>query len=323
MAGIEQIPDAGGGRSGYPPLLVIVGPTAVGKTDFSLEVASEHPAEIVSADSRLVYRGLDIGTDKPSMAVREQVPHHLIDICQPDERLSLGQYQRLAYFAIADIQRRGRLPILVGGTGQYVHAVVEGWNIPAVPPNDKLRRALSKKGQTELARWLKILDPASAERIDFRNIRRVVRALEITLTTGLPASAQRRKKDPELDIMQIGLAANREQLHARVDIRVNSMIGRGLLEEVKALRDQGYERHLSSMSGLGYRQLYAYLDGELTLEEAVERIKFESHRFIRQQANWFRQDDTAINWFEVTQPGWQGRAINAIGEWLGASYASV
>ena len=300
----------------YPPLLVILGPTAVGKTAFSLDVAAHISSEIVSADSRLFYRGLDIGTDKPSLEARRQVPHHLIDICQPDERISLGQYQRMAYAAIKGIQDRERLPILTGGTGQYVHAVVQGWSIPAVPPHETLREALLKLGGSELARWLKVLDPSSAERIDSRNVRRVIRALEITLVRGVPASTLQRKVKPKLNIKQIGLIADREYLRKKVDIRVDAMMEAGLLKEVTALHNQGYHRQLSSMSGLGYRQLLAYLDGELTLDEAVERIKFETHRFIRQQANWFRLDDESICWFDVTHMGWRKDAINLVRQWL-------
>jgi tRNA dimethylallyltransferase len=305
-----------GERPNYPPLLVIVGPTAVGKTALSLDVASRFEGEIVSADSRLLYRGLDIGTDKPSAENRRQIPHHLIDICQPDERISLGQYQRLAYSAIDEIHERGRLPVLAGGTGQYVHAVVEGWSIPAVAPQEELRKALLKLGQVELARWLSALDPHSARKIEHRNVRRVVRALEVTLVKGVPMSTLQKRKKPKLDIKQLGLTGSRTSLYQRVDIRVDAMMRSGLLDEVKSLRDQGYDRHLSSMSGLGYRQLLAFLHGEYTLDEAVERIKFETHRFIRQQSNWFRLDDPNITWFDVEKESWREQASEAVREWL-------
>jgi tRNA dimethylallyltransferase len=301
----------------YPPLLVVVGPTAVGKTSFSLTLAEEFGAEIVSADSRLLYRGLDIGTDKPSVEERQRIPHHLIDICSPDERITLGQYQRLAYTAIDEIHERSRIPILVGGTGQYVHAVVEGWRIPAVPPHETLRAELQKLGQAELSRWLAVLDPVSASRIDPRNIRRVIRALEVTLVKGVPMSVLRRHSPPNLRIKQVGLIYDRESLYEKVDIRVDSMMKNGLLDEVLSLRNQGFDRQLSSMSGLGYRQLLAYLDGEYTLDEAVERIKFETHRFIRQQSNWFRQDDKRITWYDVSVPNWKETALQGIRSWLG------
>ena len=302
-----------------PPLLVIVGPTGVGKTAFSLQIAAKINAEIVSADSRLIYRGMDIGTDKPSAEERSKIPHHLIDICQPDERLSLGQYQRRAYMAIRTIHKRSKVPALVGGTGQYVQAVVQGWGIPAVAPQEELREALLNLGGEELARWLRVLDEAAAARIDPRNVRRMVRALEVTLVKGKPISALQKKTPPKLDINQIGITADRDYLYRKADARVDAMIENGLLEEVVRLRNRGFDRQLSSMSGLGYRQLLAYLDGEYTLSEAVERVKYETHRFIRQQSNWFRQDDPNISWFDVEESGWQKRATEDILNWLGAN----
>ncbi len=279
------------------PLLVLVGPTAVGKTALSLELARRFNGEIVSADSRLFYRGLDIGTAKPGAAERAAVAHHLIDICAPDETLSLGQYQRLAYQTIDAILARGRLPILIGGTGQYVWAVVEGWGIPAVAPQPALRAALEALGGNEVARWLAALDPVAATRIDPRNVRRVIRALEVTLVTGRPISELQRKIPPPYDVRLIGLTRDREALYARIDARVDAMMAGGLLDEVRRLRDLGYGRDLPSMSGLGYRQLSAHLAGETTLAEAVARVKFETHRLARQQATWFRADDPRIHWF--------------------------
>lgn len=288
-------PEAEYGR----PLLVIVGPTAVGKTTLSLKLAQTLAGEIVSADSRLFYRGMDVGTAKPAAAEQALVPHHLIDLCTPDETLTLADYQALAYEAIGRIQENGRLPILVGGTGQYVRAVVEGWGIPRVPPYPALRRALAKLGGPELARWLRCLDPAAAAKLDWRNVRRVIRALEVTLVKGRPISELQRKQPPPYRICQIGLQRDRESLYQRIDERVDLMMAEGLLAEMEGLRDEGYGRHLPAMSGLGYRQLWAYLEGEMSLEEAVERIKFETHRFARQQATWFRLDDPAIHWFDA------------------------
>jgi tRNA dimethylallyltransferase len=281
------------------PLLVLVGPTAAGKTVLSLQLARRFDGEIVSADSRLFYRGLDVGTAKPAMAERAAIPHHLIDLCDPDKTISLGQYQRLAYRTIDEILTRGRLPILVGGTGQYVMAVVEGWGIPEIAPRPALRAALESLGEAEAARWLAALDPAAAARIDPRNVRRVVRALEVTLTTGRPISALQRKTLPPYDTLIIGLWRERRALYKRIDARVEAMMAAGLLDEVRRLREAGYGRELPSLSGLGYRQLSAYLAGEMSLEAAVERIKFETHRFARQQATWFRRDDSRIAWFDL------------------------
>lgn len=299
------------------PLLVIVGATAVGKTALSLQLAQQFDGEIVSADSRLFYRGMDIGTAKPTAAEQARLPHHLIDICDPNETLTLAAYQRLAYATIDRIQGNGRLPILVGGTGQYVRAVVEGWGIPEVAPQPALRAALAALGGPELARWLRHLDPAAAEKLDPRNVRRVIRALEVTLLKGRPISELQRKNPPPYRIAQIGLHRERESLYQRIDERVDVMMAAGLLAELEGLRDGGYGRHLPSMSGLGYRQLWAYLTGEMALDEAVERIKFETHRFARQQSTWFRRDDPMIEWFDLGEEADVVTAVTTfVSKWL-------
>jgi tRNA dimethylallyltransferase len=297
--------------------LVIVGPTAVGKTDLSLSIAKKFDGEIISADSRLFYKGLDIGTAKPSIAERSAVPHHLINICKPDQTLTLGQYQRLASRAIDDISERGHLPLLVGGTGQYIMAVVEGWGIPEIAPHPALRRQLEKLGPEELARWLYEIDPLAAARIDPRNMRRVVRALEVALVSGRPISELQEKTPPPYNVHIIGLHRDRESLYERIDNRVDAMISAGLVQEVAGLREQGYRAQLPSMSGLGYRQILTYLRGEMSLDEAVDRIKFETHRFARQQSTWFRQDDPRITWFDLQEDD-RGQAVIAdVHNWLG------
>lgn len=303
-----------------PPLLVLVGQTAAGKTALSLALARRFEGEIISADSRLFYRGMDIGTAKPKPAERAAVPHHLIDLCDPDETISLGQYRRLAYRAIDAVLARGRLPILVGGTGQYVMAVVEGWGIPEVAPRPELRAALESLRGENTARWLAALDPAAAARIDPRNVRRVIRALEVTLVTGRPISELQRKAAPPYDIRLVGLRRERRSLYARIDERVEAMMAGGLLEEVRRLVEAGYSRDLPSMSGLGYRQLAAHLAGEMSLEEAVARIKFETHRFARQQATWFREDDPRIEWFDLETNGdAPAGVIGYVERWLAAT----
>ena len=303
------------------PLLVIVGPTAVGKTALSLRLAAEFNGEIVSADSRLFYWGMDIGTAKPDAVERAAVRHHLIDICQPDETVTLAEYQRLALAAIDQIHKRGWLPILTGGTGQYVRAVVEGWEIPAVAPRPKLRQALAALDEAELARWLRHLDPTAAARLDLRNLRRVIRALEVTLIKGRPISELQRKKPPPYRICQVGLYRDRGSLYARIDARVSMMMSAGLLAELEGLRDAGYGRSLPPMSGLGYRQLWAYLDGEMSLAQAVERIKFETHRFARQQATWFRRDDPVIFWFDMDEAEGETAVLNFVRRWLSGDHS--
>jgi len=298
------------------PLLVVVGPTGVGKTSLSLMLATKLDGEIISADSRLLYRGMDIGTDKPSPEDKARVRHHLIDICQPDETVTLGQYKRMATLAIIEVHSRNHLPLLVGGTGQYVKAIVEGWRIPEIAPNEPLRQELEKQGGLELNRWLNHLDPASAATIEPRNVRRVIRALEVTMVSGRPMSQLQRKDAPPYNIMIAGLKCDRETLYRRIDARVERMMAGGLVDEVKALRATGYDSDLPAMSGLGYRQIMAYLDGKLTMAESVERIKYETHRFARQQHNWFRADDDTIIWYDTLQAGWQSQVMVDAGRLL-------
>lgn len=298
------------------PLLALVGPTAVGKTALSLYLAQAWHGEIISADSRLFYRGMNIGTAKPTPAERAQIPHHLIDISAPDATLTLGDYQRRAYACIEAVQTRGGLPILVGGTGQYVWAVIEGWGIPRVPPHPALRRALARLGQAELNRWLAQLDPAAAAAIHPNNVRRVIRALEVTLLSGRPISQLQRKTPPPYDVYMVGLRCARPLLYTRIDTRVDGMLAAGLLAEVATLCATGYGRRTPAMSGLGYRQLLEYLEGRVALDEAVQRIKHETHRFVRQQQTWFRPDDPRINWYAVDSEEYPGNVSADVGAWL-------
>jgi len=284
-------------------LLVIVGPTAVGKTALAVRLGQTLGGEVVSADSRQIYRGMDIGTAKPTAKERAQTPHHLIDIRDPDDPLSLAEYQSLAYETINNLLAGNKLPILAGGTGQYVRAIVEGWGIPAVSPNEALRAELyaeaERYGRQALHARLSDMDPAAAERIDARNVRRVVRALEVCLLAGQPISELQRKTPPPFHILQIGLTRPRPALYRRVDDRVDGMIAAGLVDEVRGLVKAGYGWNLPAMSGLGYRQMGGFLRGEGSLEDAVQSIKRETRRFIRQQYNWFRLTDPLIHWFDL------------------------
>ena len=285
------------------PLLVIVGPTAVGKTALSLRLAQDFDGEIISADSRQIYRGLDIGTDKPGSEQRVLIPHYLLDVVDPDQVLTLAEFQERAYAAIEAIQQRQRLPILVGGTGQWIWSVVEGWGIPRVPPDPALRAELAAQaeavGAEALHDQLAKVDPSAAKKIDPRNVRRVIRALEVYHKSGRPISKHQKKSPPPYQTLLIGLTRPREALYRRVDRRIEEMIDRGLLDEVKQLVRAGYTWDQPAMSGLGYRQMGQYLRGELSLEEAVALIKKETRRFVRQQYNWFRLDDPRIFWFEI------------------------
>jgi len=307
-------------------LITVTGPTAVGKTALALELAEAIGGEIVSADSRLVYRGMDIGTAKPTPAERERVPHHLIDIVDPDQTLTLAEYQRRAYAAIDDIHQRGRVPLLVGGSGQYVRAVVEGWGIPAVPPNPELRAELEacaqEYGTAALHGRLAELDPIAAGRIDHRNVRRVVRALEVTLLTGRPISELQAKSPPPYQVLQIGLTRPRPALYARIDARIEEMMAAGLVDEVRQLVAAGYGWELPAMSGLGYRQIGLYLQGKATLPKAVQLIRKETRRFARQQATWFRLDDSQIHWSDLEKTE-LARVVSFVRAWLVGSRLDV
>ena len=298
-------------------LLVIVGPTAVGKTDLSLQVAQRFGGEIVSADSRLFYRHMDIGTAKPTPEERAIAPHHLIDIVNPDETVTLGDYQQQCYATIDAIHERGRLPILVGGTGQYVKAVVEGWGIPRVEPQPELRAKLNQSTSHELHDRLAQLDPIAAEKIHPNNKRRLIRALEVCLITNQPISKLQKKSPPPYNILMLGLQCDRDWLYQRIDLRVDKMMEAGFLAEMKQLRHMGYGRNLPAMSGLGYQQLYSYLDGERSLEEAVERIKMETHRFVRHQHNWFGSDERIV-WVDVQSRDYPASALMKIKMWADA-----
>ena len=284
-------------------LVAVVGPTGVGKSKLALRLAKALDGEIVSADSRQVYRYMDIGTAKPTPQEQASVPHHLIDILEPDEDFSLAQYQQLAYKAIADINERQKLALLVGGSGLYIWSVLEGWKIPAVAPDPKFRRRLEAKAasgeEEELYQELVRLDPAAAQKIDPRNVRRTIRALEVHRSAEIPISKLQGKAAPSLNTVIIGLTAERPELYRRIDLRVDEMIKRGLADEVKQLLDRGYDANLPAMSGIGYKQITMFLKGKLTLADAVQQTKFETHRLARHQYSWFRLKDVRIGWFDI------------------------
>ncbi len=284
-------------------LIVILGPTAVGKTGLAIQMAQELNGEIVGADSRQIYRHMDTGTAKPTAHEQQQAPHHLIDVVEPDDHLSLALYQKLAYAAIDDIHGRGCLPLLVGGTGLYITAVTEGWSIPRVAPNEALRAELetyaAEHGAPVLHTRLQKLDPDAAANIHPNNVRRLVRALEVCIESGQLFSELQRKKPPPYRIITHGLTMERERLYERADKRVDAMMDAGFLDEVQGLLDMGYTASLPSMSGLGYAQLAAHLAGELTLDEAITRTKFATHNFIRRQYSWFKGHDNGILWHNV------------------------
>lgn len=284
-----------------PPLVALVGPTAVGKTFFAIHLALRLGAEIVSADSRLFYKGMDIGTAKPSLAEQRGVAHHLIDVVDPDENWSLQQFQNAAHQAITDIHSRGRLPILVGGTGQYVRAVVEGWQGPPVPPNPELRAAL-EHWSTEITplglhQRLALLDAKAAAGIDPQNLRRTVRALEVIFSSGQRFSAQRQQGERKYRTLLIGLQRPREELYKRIDLRIESMFSAGFIDEVNNLLSSGVAPDLPAFSAIGYHELTEYLNGKISLDEAKTLMRRRTRVFVRRQANWFNANDPDIHWF--------------------------
>lgn len=286
-----------------PPVVLIVGPTAVGKTELAIQLAERMNGEIVSVDSRLFYRGMDIGTAKPSKEEMARAPHHLVDIVDPDETLNLAIFQKMARDVIADIHERGRLPFLVGGTGQYIRSVTQGWNPPEVQPINRLRKVLEQLKEQRGKEWLhaklQTLDPEAASAIDLRNARRTIRALEVIFTTGRKFSEQRAQSDSPYQLITIGLTRPREELYRRVDERIEEMFAKGLLEEVKGLVERGYSPSLPSMSAIGYGECVSVIRGSMTLDQAKVEMKRKTRIFVRRQANWFKESDPHIQWFHA------------------------
>jgi tRNA dimethylallyltransferase len=284
-------------------LIAIVGATATGKTALGMALAQALDGEIVNGDSRQVYRGMDIGTAKPTAAEQASVPHWLIDVLDPDEPCTLALFLDLAKAALDEIWSRGKQPILAGGSGQYVWALIEGWRVPRVPPDRALRERLAAQAATEgvapLLDELRGSDPASVEAIDSRNVRRVIRAIEVTRATGRPFSYWQQKEPPDFASTVLGLRLDRDVLYPRIDARVDSMLAAGFVDEVRRLNAAGYGCDLPSMSSIGYRQICEHLRGDATLPDAVARIKTETHRLVRVQNTWFGADDERIAWLDA------------------------
>jgi tRNA dimethylallyltransferase len=300
-------------------VIAVVGATATGKSSLALHLAGALHGEIVSVDSRLLYRGMDIGTAKPSPDDRARIRHHLIDVAEPDETWSLVRYQQAVYEIVPRIPA-GRLPVLVGGTGQYMRAVLEGWTPPERAADSAIRARLETEAREgrgpELVRRLMQVDPASAARIDSRNLRRVIRALEVYEVTGRPADDPRGRGLPPFDAVRLGLTLPRGDLYLRIDRRIDAMIEAGLVDEVRGLLARGYHRQLPSMSAIGYREIAAHLAGELTIAEAVQRMRRATRRLVRHQANWFREADTSIRWITPAE-GYEAAVV----EWVRGAIA--
>lgn len=260
--------------------------------------------EIISADSRLFYRGMDVGTAKPTLAQQQEVVHHLVDVTEPEEIWSLSVFQEKTEQCIKEIRSRNKTPILVGGTGQYIRAVTEGWEIPPQQPDSNLREVLEKWGQElgaeELHKKLSLLDPLAAEKIDPENLRRTVRALEVIYLTGEKFSTQRKKRTPLHSFWIIGLNRPRVELYARIDARIEEMFAQGLVEETRKLMQKGLSAENPNLSAIGYREVIQYIEGKITLEDAKILMRKKTREFVRRQANWFKKDNPEIHWYEMS-----------------------
>ena len=304
----------------HPPLVVLLGPTGVGKTELSLGLCRVCRGEVISADSRQIYRGMDIGTAKATPAEQAAAPHHLIDIRTPDAVLTVAEYQQLAYATIDAVHARSAQPLLVGGTALYIRAVVEGLRIPAVAPDPQLRAELEERlaraGVEALFQELQARDPATAAQIDALNPRRVLRALEIFRITGQSKVALEGSEPPPYRILLVGLTRDRDALYARIDRRVDAMLAGGLVEETQWLLAQGCDPRLPAMSSLGYHECIDYLQGRCDLATAAARIKTETHRYVRHQTTWFRKL-RGIHWFDLEHDR-TAEVIDFVAGWLHA-----
>lgn len=287
------------------PLIVIVGPTCVGKTEASIYLAEKLNGEIVSADSRTFYKGMDIGTAKPTKEELDRVRHHLINVTNPDNTWNLALFQQNAQAAIAEIHSRNRIPFLVGGTGQYIRSVAYNWSPPSISPKPILRNTLEKmvesRGKEFLHSALQLLDPDAAKMIDPRNVRRTIRALEVIFSSGVRFSSQRKESTSPYRLITIGLERSRVDLYKRIDLRIEKMFTDGFINEVQSLIELGYSPDLPSMSAIGYRECAKAILGEITVEQAIEEIKKKTRIFVRRQANWFKPTDSYIHWFDISE----------------------
>ena len=274
----------------------------------------------MNADSRLFYRGMDIGTAKPDLSERQGVKHHLIDILDPHQAYSLSEFLKDAGDAILNITDREKLPIVVGGSGQYIWGLLEGWEVPNIPPNPELREALeaqlSDEGLEALQARLYATGARGVEKVEILNPRRLIRAIERAVATGDAMGGARKSTEPPYDALVIGLNAPRELLHARVEKRVDDMFAAGWREEVERLIERGVKRDMPSMSAIGYRQLIDHIEGRIDETMMREEILIGNHRLIGAQNNWFKMRDERISWIEITDVDHVDKAIELVSEWL-------
>lgn len=296
-------------------MVVILGSTATGKSGLALKIAAPFGSEIVSADSRYLYRGMDIGTAKPSLAELDSVLHHLVNIVEPDEDYSLAAFLDDAFAAIEAVGSRGRLPIVAGGTPLYLRALLQGWQVPRVAPDDALRAQLDTQDTETLFQRVEMVDSASAERIGRTNKRRLIRALEVFEVAGRPMSEMEGKEPPPYRFLVIGLHQERDSLYRRIDERVRWMFAHGLLDEARELIERGIPTHAPAMSAIGYPEARAVVSGELDLEDAIEQTCFATHRYVRHQETWFRKFEY-VHWLDSASPGFVDEALALVERFL-------
>lgn len=311
----------GEGKRALPRVLCIVGPTSSGKTDLGIALAKKFHGEIINADARQVYKWFSLGTGKPldgKWCVRDGkrvfmvrgVPHHLMDVLMPKKVFTVAEWRKRAMKTAREIIERGHVPIVVGGTGLYVQSLVDNYHIPSVPPQMAYREAMEAKTLEELLALLHQVDPTASQVVDVKNRRRVLRALEVVTYTGKSFSSQRSKEKPEADFLMIGVNRPREELYARINQQVDRMVENGWAKEIRSLHERGIGWDAPAMTAIGYRELAAFVRGECTLEEAVEKTKIATRHYAKRQMTWFKRD-TRIHWVEKTED-----AVALVKEWV-------